>query len=81
MEADLDAFRAWLLARSQPDMRLLMLPKRWGWGVHYDEQGRIAILGVETEGYRRLAADPGLRVMPARASRRETGGRARFLGP
>jgi hypothetical protein len=56
-------------------MRLSMLTKRWGWGVHYDEEGRMALYGAETPEYRRLAVQSGLRVMPARASRRAVGKR------
>lgn len=69
-DADLDAFTAFLFAKSHPCMRVSMLPKRWGWGVHYDEQGRIALYGTETEDYRRLAARKDLRVMAAVRSRR-----------
>lgn len=69
-ESELDAFRAFLFARSHPCMRLSMLTKRWGWGVHYDEQGRMALYGAETPEYRRFASRSDLRVMAARPSRR-----------
>jgi hypothetical protein len=74
---ELDAFRAFLFAKSQPCMRLSMLTKRWGWGVHYDEEGRMALYGAETQEYRRLAMRTDLRVMAARPARRATGGRQR----
>ncbi|MFC6356802.1 DUF6157 family protein [Luethyella okanaganae] len=32
------------------------LGKRYGWGIHADERGRIALVGVETEEYARLAS-------------------------
>lgn len=41
------------------------LPKKFGWGLHYDEDGRIAIYAVESDGYRRLAEDPALRQIAA----------------
>jgi len=44
--------RAELLAKSQPCLRASMLPKAYGWGVHYDADGRIAIYGVESKEYR-----------------------------
>lgn len=69
-DADLEAFRAALFAKPHPCMRASMLPKRWGWGVHYDEQGCIALYGAETEEYRRFAAREDLRVMAAVRSRR-----------
>lgn len=63
--SDLDAderasLRDSWFARSQACFRASPLPRTHGWGVHCDEQGRIAVYGVETEGYRRLAADPSL---------------------
>lgn len=68
--ADLPSFRAWLHAKPQPCMRLSMLPKRWGWGIHFDELGCMAIYGAETSDYRNFAMRSDLRVMSARPSRR-----------
>ena len=65
-DAELAAFRAYLFAKSQPCMRLSMLTKRWGWGVHYDEQGRMAIYGAETQEYCHFAMQTDLLVMAAR---------------
>lgn len=69
-DADLPAFRAWLLAKPQPCMRLSMLPKRWGWGIHFDGLGRMAIYGAETPEYRDFAMRSDFRVLAARPSRR-----------
>lgn len=69
-DVELPAFRAWLLAKPQTCMRLSMLPKRWGWGIHFDELGRMAIYGAETSDYRYFATCSDLRVMAARHSRR-----------
>ena len=60
---------AWF-ARPQACFRASPLPKTHGWGVHADAEGRIALHGVETEEYRRLAADPRLRQLRAMRSRR-----------
>ncbi|WP_020472177.1 DUF6157 family protein [Zavarzinella formosa] len=48
--------RKTLFGKSHPCMRASPLPKQYGWGVHHDEAGRIAIYGLETEEYRRLAS-------------------------
>jgi Family of unknown function (DUF6157) len=69
-DAEVDEFKAFLFAKSHVCMRLSMLPKRWGWGVHYNEQGRMALYGAETEEYQQFATRPDLRVMAARPSRR-----------
>ena len=60
---------AWF-AKPQACFRASPLPKTHGWGVHADAAGRIALYGVETEEYRRLAADPALRQLRAMRSKR-----------
>ncbi len=51
---DADRIRAELFSKSHPCMRASMLPKKYGWGVHYDLEGKIAIYGMETERYRQF---------------------------
>ncbi|MZQ87185.1 hypothetical protein GQF01_34230 [Paenibacillus sp. 5J-6] len=43
-----------LFAKNHPCLRASMLPKKHGWGVHYDEEGRIAIYPMESEAYRQF---------------------------
>ena len=74
-DADVEAFSVFLFTRSQPCMRLSMLPKRWSWGVHYDEQGRKALYGAETRQYRHIATRSDLRVIATRPMRRLIGSR------
>lgn len=68
-EARAAARDAWF-ARPQACFRASPLAKTHGWGVHADARGRIALYGVGTEEYDRLAADPGLRQLRAMRSRR-----------
>jgi len=46
-----DEIYAALFAKNHPCLRVSMLPKKYGWGVHYDEAGRIAIYPMESETY------------------------------
>ncbi len=46
------------------------LAKRYGWGVHSDSQGRIALYAVESEGYQKLAGDNNLKHLKAMRSKR-----------
>ena len=50
------AVHAELFAKPHPCMRASQLPKRYGWGVHYDETGRIAIYAKGSAAYAALAA-------------------------
>ena len=58
-EARLREIRAELLGKPHPCLRASLLPKKYGWGVHYDRQGRIALYAMESEEYRRLTQADG----------------------
>ncbi len=62
--------RETFFAKPQACLRASPLTKRYGWGVHHDDEGRIAIYGVESEEYGRLAASGELTVTPAMRNRR-----------
>lgn len=55
-EAERPAAREAFFAKPQACLRASDLGKRYGWGIHSDAEGRVALYGVETEAYRRLAA-------------------------
>lgn len=52
VEQNRDRIRVELFSKSHPCMRASMLPKKFGWGVHYDTEGKLALYGMETEQYR-----------------------------
>lgn len=43
-----------LFSKGQPCLRSSALTKRYGWGAHYNADGKIALYGVETEEYQRF---------------------------
>lgn len=47
-------------SKGQPCFRASPLTKRYGWGVHSNTDGKIAIYGRETEVYRKFAGDKNL---------------------
>lgn len=57
---DLDAARQDFFSKGQPCLRTSPLAKRYGWGIHSDAQGRVAIYACESAGYRKLAGDKKL---------------------
>jgi hypothetical protein len=58
-------------SRPHACLRASALPKRYGWGLHFDQEGRIALYGVETEEYRRFAeAEDGIKVYNAMRSKK-----------
>ena len=50
------AARAAFFAKPQPCLRASDLGKRYGWGIHADEHGRLALVGRETPEYQQLSA-------------------------
>ncbi|EWS81675.1 hypothetical protein BF93_16055 [Brachybacterium phenoliresistens] len=70
-EQDRDQARTAFFARSQACLRASPLPQRYGWGIHHDAEGRIALVAAGTEDYRRFAEDEDLaQVRAMRSSRR-----------
>lgn len=66
-----DEIRTKLFAKSYPCMRASPLPKKFGWGVHHDAKGRIALYGAESDEYRRFAKGvDGVAVFNAMRSKR-----------
>lgn len=57
-------------SKGQACLRASALGKKFGWGVHSDAQGRVAIFAVDSSRYRQLAADPGIKQVKAMRSKR-----------
>jgi Family of unknown function (DUF6157) len=62
--------RAELFKKSHACMRASPLTKSYGWGAHYDENGRLAIYPRESPEYARLSKANGLDVVKAMRSKR-----------
>lgn len=59
-DGDLDTERERFFAKDQACLRASPLGKRYGWGTHHDENGRVALVGIGTTEYDRLLAEPTL---------------------
>lgn len=57
-QSEIDArgaeIRQELFAKNHPCLRASMLPKKHGWGVHYNKEGKIAIYPMESEAYQQF---------------------------
>lgn len=69
-DGDLEQERDRFFSKGQPCLRASALSKRYGWGTHHDAEGRVAVYGVGTPEYERLAADPAIRQLIAMRSSR-----------
>jgi hypothetical protein len=57
-------------AKDQPCLRSSALGKRYGWGIHSDADGKVALYARESQDYQRLANDPTLKHLKAFRSKR-----------
>ena len=44
--------------KGHPHLRVSPLAKRYGWGVHNDGDGKLALVAVDSPRYQRLMKDP-----------------------
>lgn len=63
--------RADFFSKGQPCFRASPLTKRYGWGVHFNEEGKIALYGMEADTYDRFVKDKNLKQVSAVRSKRE----------
>lgn len=62
--------RAAFFSRGQPCFRSSPLTKTYGWGVHFNAEGRMALVPRDSIEYERLRSDPTLTQVKAMRSSR-----------
>jgi hypothetical protein len=65
-----DAHRAEFFSKGHPCMRASPLTKSYGFGAHYNGNGKIAIYPVDSIAYRKFLIDPGVKVEKAMRTKR-----------
>ncbi len=70
LKANRQALRDTFFAKSYACMRASPLTRQYGWGAHYDEQGRIAIYAVESPEYKNFVRDKNMKKYSAMRSKR-----------
>lgn len=63
--------REQFFSKGQACFRSSPLGKRYGWGVHSDGKGKIAIYAVESPEYKKLAKDKSLEHVKAMRSKKK----------
>jgi len=58
-------------AKGQPCMRASPLTKRYGWGVHSNHEGKIALFGAETAEYRKFSKEKSVTILKAMRTSRD----------
>ena len=68
---ELEEQRTLYFSKGQPCFRASPLTKNYGWGIHSDENGRIAMYGVESPEYRQFLANDAIKKVKAMRSKRK----------
>lgn len=67
-ESELDEARIQFFSKGQACMRASPLTKRYGWGIHHNEEGKIALYALESEAYNQFKNDEHLTTVKAMKS-------------
>lgn len=67
-EGEMEEARKQFFSKGQPCFRASPLTKKYGWGVHNNEHGKIAVYGVESDEYQKFVSDENLKVVKAMKS-------------
>lgn len=51
-------------------MRASPLPKSYGWGLHFDAEGKVALVAMESPDYKRLMKNSAIRQLSAMRGKR-----------
>ena len=70
VDVDDAAAREEFFSVGRPCLRSSPLGKRYGWGIHHDDDGRVALVPLGSERYAELAADPAVQHVRAMRSSR-----------
>lgn len=62
--------REQFFSKGQPCFRASPLTKTYGFGVHSDRNGKVALFGMETETYQKLLSDSKIKKVKAMKSRK-----------
>ncbi len=65
MENEYEEARRQFFSKGQACFRASPLPKRYGWGIHYDSNGKMALYGVGTSDYHQYINDPTIKKVKA----------------
>ena len=57
MKAEYKQTREQFFSKGQPCFRSSPLTKKYGFGIHSDSNGKVALYGMETEKYQQFLAD------------------------
>lgn len=70
-KGEMDERREHYFSKGQPCFRASPLTKSYGWGIHSNEEGKIAMYGTETEEYQKYLSDDTIKKVKAMRNKRK----------
>ena len=70
-KSEMDEQRNAFFSKGQPCFRASPLTKRYGWGVHSNSEGQIAMIEMNSKAYKKLQADSNVKKVKAMRSKRK----------
>ncbi len=70
VQANLRLEREKFFSKGQPCLRSSPLVKRYGWGIHFDREGKVAIYAVESGDYKKFCKDKTIKHLKGMKSKR-----------
>ncbi|MEM8900814.1 MAG: DUF6157 family protein [Bacteroidota bacterium] len=70
-QSELAEARQAFFSKGQPCFRASPLPKRYGWGVHSNAEGKVAIYGIDSAEYQQFLQDGSIEKTKAMRSSRK----------
>lgn len=64
-EQEMNLERSKFFSRGKPCFRASPLTQKYGWGIHFDNESKMAMYPMESEEYERLAKRQDLKVVKA----------------
>lgn len=71
VKEELPEQREHYFSKGQPCFRASPLTKRYGWGIHSDANGKIAMYSADSKEYKKMVADPSIKKVKAMRSKRK----------
>jgi hypothetical protein len=69
-EPDMVSEKEKFFSKGQPCFRSSPLAKRYGWGIHSNDKGLVALVALGSEDYLKFRTDKGLKILKAMRSKR-----------
>lgn len=71
LTSNLEQEREQFFSKGQACLRASPLPKRYGWGIHHDTEGKVALYPLESDEYQAFIQDSSVKKVRAMRSTRK----------